>query len=70
MCLKNWKEKMEKKHWEEMQELKLFDKENFKGAERFSKFFSRIFKFFSFSFINILAIMFIISAIFYIALLP
>ena len=43
MCHRNWKEKMEEKNWEEMQKYKEFDKENFKGIEKFSKIFNRIF---------------------------
>lgn len=65
MCNRNWKEKMEKKNWEEMQKLKEFDKENFKGAEKFSKIFNKIFKFFSFSTLIICIIIVGVAALIY-----
>lgn len=65
MCRKNWKERMEKKHWEEMQKLKAFDKENFKGAEMFSRIFKKIFNFFSLATLIICIIIVGVAALIY-----
>ena len=53
MSLEKWQEKMNKKKWEEMQKYKAFDKNNFKGVERFSNFFNKLFNFFRFSLLGI-----------------
>ena len=53
MSLEKWEEKMNEKKWDEMQKYREFNKENFKGVERFSKFFNKIFSFFRFSLLGI-----------------
>lgn len=58
---------MEKKNWEEMQKYKEFDKENFKGAEKFSKIFNRIFNFFRFSALGICIVAIIVGLLIYLA---
>lgn len=67
MCRRKWDEKMNEKNWEEMQKYKEFDKENFKGIEKFSKFFNRIFNFFRFSFLGICIITIVIVLLIYLA---
>ena len=67
MCHRNRKEKMEEKNWEEMQKYKEFDKENFKGIEKFSKIFSRIFNFFRFSTLGICIIAIVLGLIIYLS---
>lgn len=58
-----WEEKMYEKNWDEMQKYKEFNKENFIGAEKFSKFFNKIFNFFRFSFLGICIIALIVVAL-------
>ena len=67
MFHKSWKEKMEEKNWEEMQKYREFDKENFKGAEKFSKIFNRIFNFFRFSALGICIVVIIVGLLIYLA---
>ena len=58
-----WEEKMYEKKWDEMQKYKEFNKENFIGAEKFSKLFNKIFNFFRFSFLGICIIALIFAAL-------
>ena len=67
MCRKNWYERMNEKKWDEMQKYKEFNKENFKGVEKFSKIFGKIFNFFRFSFLGIAIIGLIIALLIYFA---
>lgn len=53
MSLEKWEEKMNEKKWDEMQKYREFNKENFKGVERFSNFFNKIFSLFRFSLLGI-----------------
>lgn len=68
MCHRNWKEKMEEKNWEEMQKYKEFDKENFKGVDKFSNIFDKIYKFFKFSFISLVIVIIIAGLLIYLLL--
>lgn len=52
-----WEEKMYEKNWEEMQKYKEFKKENFKGVDKFSSIFGRIFNFFRFSIVGIFIVL-------------
>ena len=65
MRYNNWEEKMQAKKWEEMQKYKEFNKDNFKGVERFSRVFNKIFNFFRFSFLAICVIAIIIGLLIY-----
>lgn len=67
MFQRKWEEKMNEKKWDEMQKYKEFNKDNFKGVERFSKFFSKIFNFFRFSFLGICIIVIIIGLLIYLS---
>lgn len=58
---------MEEKNWEEMQKYREFDKGNFKGAEKFSKIFNRIFNFFRFSALGICIVVIIVGLLIYLA---
>lgn len=68
MFQRKWEEKMNEKKWDEMQKYKEFNKDNFKGVERFSKLFSKIFNFFRFSFLGICIIAIIIGLLIYLSL--
>lgn len=68
MFQRKWEEKMNAKKWDEMQKYKEFNKDNFKGVERFSKFFNKIFNFFRFSFLGICIIAIIIGLLIYLSL--
>lgn len=67
MCHKKWDERMNEKKWDEMQKYKEFNKENFKGIEKFSKIFNKIFNFFRFSFLGICIIVIVIVLLIYLA---
>ena len=66
MFRKNWKERMEKKKWNEMQKYREFKIENFKGVQKFSRFFNFLFNFFRFSVVCIFALLVIGVLIIYV----
>ena len=66
MFRKNWKERMEKKKWNEMQKYREFKIENFKGVQKFSRFFNFLFNFFRFSVVGIFALLVIGVLIIYV----
>lgn len=63
MFNKKWDERMYEKKWDEMQKYKEFNKENFKGIDKFSNIFNKIFNFFRFSFLGICIIFLIFAAL-------
>lgn len=68
MFYDKWYEKASKKNWEEMQKYKEFDKENFKGVDKFSNIFDKIYKFFKFSFISLVIVIIIAGLLIYLLL--
>lgn len=65
MSLEKWEEKMNDKKWDEMQKYKTFDKENFKGVEKFSNFFNKLFNFLRFSLLGICILAILVCAMIY-----
>lgn len=65
MSLEKWEEKMNNKKWDEMQKYKEFDKKNFKGVEKFSKFFNWLFSFFRFSLLGICILVIFLACLIY-----
>ncbi len=62
-----WEERMNKKHWEEMQKYKEFNKDNFKKIDKFSHIFSNIFNFFRYTALTICIIAIIVAGIIYLS---
>ena len=68
MFYNKWYEKSIEKNWEEMQKYKEFNKDNFKGVDKFANIFNRIYKFFKFSLLGLFVVIIIIGLLLYLSI--